>query len=320
MKHTTNLLGILAACIIAVSACGTAPPELPPDSPPAMSQLLASDEADDVLNRLTTYAWDDDGAAAATRFTWIGADAHATEAGAASQANQAAAVLAEFLLTHHNNLTAIKSGFLGSSKVTAAQLNPLLIRSYATALAPYIKDLAGGQDAAFQAPRTQVSDDPSALRGLLSVLVADPEAGRLIAESVQSAAEMYEDYAASAASDSDESVTDLRAAGSLLGAVAGAARQTGAEIPVSTGGEALNDMAVRTASTLLRSDPNPGEVGKYVRGGKLMPPAEVEREFSKNAMRTYFLDLQEYLSDRGFGDGLSAFNNAFRTSSGEDVQ
>lgn len=72
---------------------------------------------------------------------------------------------------------AVGSGFLGLSKVPAAQLNPMLIRSYAAALAPFFGDLVGGQQQAFDTVRTQVLADPSALRNLLSVLVADPEAG-----------------------------------------------------------------------------------------------------------------------------------------------
>ena len=92
-------------------------------------------------------------------------------------------------MANHDALTAVDSGFLGLSKVAAAQLNPLLIKSYAAALAPFLSDLVGGQQSAFDSLRIQVSDGPFALRNLLSVLVADPEAGRIAVEATHSAAE-----------------------------------------------------------------------------------------------------------------------------------
>ena len=75
MTRSTRILSILAAALIAVSACGTSPPELPPDSPSKMRSVLTGDGAEDVLKTLTTYDWDDGGAAAGARFTWVGQDA-----------------------------------------------------------------------------------------------------------------------------------------------------------------------------------------------------------------------------------------------------
>jgi len=314
MTRSTRTISILAALLIAVSACGSSPPELPPDSPSAMVEVLTGDTGNADLKKLTTYEWDDDGAAAGAQFTWIGQDA---DGAVAAQAAQAAAALAEFLIADHAALMAVGSGFLGLSKVPAAQLNPLLIRSYAAALAPFFGDLVGGQQQAFDTVRTQVLADPSALRNLLSVMVADPEAGRTAIEAVRLAAERYEDAAAAAPPESDESVADLTAAGSLLGAAFGAVKQAESDIPTRTSGEALNDMAVRIASLLVRSDPNPAKVSTYVQNGALMTPDEVERTFSNAAMRTYFLDLQDYISTKGFGDGLSAFQDAFRATSNE---
>ena len=170
------------------------------------------------------------------------------------------------------------SGFLGLSKVPAAQLNPLLIRSYATALAPHIGELVGGQQSAFDSLRTQVADDPLALRNLLSVFVADPEAGRTAVEAAHSAAEQYEDAAAAAPPGSDEAVADLRSAGSLLGAAYGAVKLAGSDIPTPCSVGATNEMAVRVAAILVPSDPNPARVSKYVQDGRLMTPSEVENK------------------------------------------
>lgn len=311
MTRSTRILSVLVAVLIAVSACGTSPPELPPDSPSEMVSVLTSDKGDDVLRNVTTYEWDDDGSAAAARFTWIGQDG-----GDTSQTTQAAAVLTEYLMSNHSALMAVDSGFLGLSKVSAAQLNPLLIKGYASALAPHLGELVGGEQAAFDSLRTQVTDDPLALRNLMSVFVADPEAGRTIVEAAHTAAEQYENAATAAPPGSDESVSDLRAAGSLLGAAYGAVKLAGSDIPTPPIGEATNNMAVRVAGILVPADPNPAKVSKYVQDGRLMSPAAVESTFSNTAMRTYFLDLQDYISAKGFGNGMSVFHEAFMTSSG----
>ena len=301
-----RLLSVLGAALITVSACGTSTPDLPPDSSSEMLTVL--DSGDNVLNNVTTHEWDDDGAAAGARFTWIGQDD--------SAANQGAAALAEYLIANHSKLTALGSGFLGLTKVPAAQLNPQLIRDYATALAPHLGELVGGNQSAFDSLRTQVAGDPAVLRNLLSVFVADPEAARTAVEATHTAAEKYEEAAAADPPDSDESVAALKAAGSLLGAAYGAVRLADSDIPTPSVGEATSQMAVRVAAILVPEDPNPAIVSKYVESGRLMSPADVESKFSATAMRTYYLDLQNYIGTKGFEDGQNAFFAAFNDSSG----
>ena len=143
-----------------------------------------------------------------------------------------------------------------------------------------------------------------------------PEAGRTAVESTHTTAEQYEEAAAAAPPDSDESVAALKAAGSLLGAAYGAVELANSDIPTPSSGPATNEMAVRIATILVPADPNPAIVSKYVRDGRLMSPAEVESKFSSTAMRTYYLDLQNYIGTKGFEDGHSAFFAAFMASSG----
>ncbi|MFI5506052.1 hypothetical protein ACIA48_01180 [Mycobacterium sp. NPDC051804] len=263
---------------------------------------------DDLLTNVTTYGWDDGGTAAGARFTWISQQDN--------DANQAAAALANFLMSNHTKLAALDSGFLGLTKVSAAQLNPQLVRSYATALAPHLGELVGGRQSAFDSLRAQVADDPLALRNLLSVFVADPEAGRTAVEATHASAEQYEEAAAADPPDSDESVAALKAAGSLLGAAYGAVELANSDIPTPSSGQATSEMAVRIAAILVPADPNPAIVSKYVQDGRLMSPTEVEKQFSSTAMRTYYLDLQNYIGTKGFEDGHNAFFAAFKDSSG----
>jgi hypothetical protein len=303
-----RLVGVFATALITVCACDTSTPELPPDSPPKMLSALISDRGEDVLNNVTTYEWDDDGAAAGARFTWIGDDD--------GDANQGAAILAEYLISNHGKLTALDSGFMGLTKVPATQLNPQLAHDYAIALAPHLGELVGGNQSAFDSLRTQVSDDPLTLRNLLSVFVADPESGRTAVEATQASAEQYEEAAAVAPPDSDESVAALRAAGSLLGAAYGAVKLGGSDIPTPSSGPAISDMAVRVATILVPADPNPAIVSKYVQDGRLLSPAEVESKFSSTALRAYYLDLENYIGTKGFEDGHNAFFTAFKDSAG----
>lgn len=308
MIRAVRILGGLAAALIAVSACSSSAPELPADSPSEMLSVLTSEQGSHDLNSVTTHEWDDDGAAAGARFAWIGQNG--------DDANRAAAVLTEYLIGHHSKLTALDTGFLGLTKVPAAQQNPRLVRDYATALAPHLGELVGGKQSAFDTLRTQVADDPLALRNLLSVFVADPEAGRTAVEAAHASAEQYEEAAAAAPPDSDESVAALKAAGSLLGAAYGAVELADNSIPTPSSGEAANEMAVRVAAILVPADPNPAIVSTYVQGGRLMPPAEVENKYSIAAMRTYYLDLQNYIGTKGFEDGHNAFFAAFKDSAG----
>ena len=311
-----RILSILTTVLIAVSACGTSRPELPPDSPSRMRSVLTSDGGRGVLKKVTTYDWDDAGAAPGARFTWIGQDAASSDRNACVPSDTSSGDTRRVPHSEPRSLAALDSGFLGLSKVPATQLNPLLIRSYATALAPHIGELVGGQQSAFDSLRTLVADDPLTLRNLLSVFVADAEAGRIVVEATHSVAEQYEDAAAAAPPGSDEAVANLRSAGSLLGAAYGAVKLAGSDIPTPTSGGATNGMAVRVAAILVPSDPNPAKVSNYVQAGRLMSPAEVESKFSKNVMRTYFLDLRDYISTKGFGDGLDGFFGAFMASSG----
>jgi hypothetical protein len=276
-----------------------------------MISVLTSDRGGDDLKRITTYEWDDDGAAAGARFTWIGADTSDSEASA-----QAAAVLTEFLLVNHSALMTVDSGFLGLSKTSAAQLNPVLIRSYAQALAPHLGELVGGHQSAFDVVRADIAGTPLALRNLLSVFVADPEAGRTIVEAAHVAAEQYQHDAATAPPGSDEAVAALTAAGALMGAAYGAVDLAGAHIPTPASGDAANEMAMRVAAALVPVDPNPAKVSTYVQDGRLMTPAEVENKYSTAALQTYFLDLGDYVSDKGFGEGMAAFHDAFMAHAG----
>ncbi len=306
MIRSVRLLVALAAALIAVSACGASTPELPPNSPAEMLSLLNAN--DDLLTNVTTYEWDDDGAAAGARFTWIsrGDD----------DADQAAASLAGYLMSDHTKLAALGSGFLGLTKVPAAQLNPQLIRDYAIALTPHLGELVGGRQSAFDSLRTQVVDDPLALRNLLSVFVSDPESGRTAIEATHASAERYEEAAAADPPDSDEAVDALKAAGSLLGAAYGAVELAASDIPTPPVGPADSEMAVRIATILVPADPNPAIVSKYVQDGRLMSPSEVESKFSSTAMRTYYLDLQNYIGTKGFENGQNAFSAAFTASAG----
>jgi hypothetical protein len=118
----------------------------------------------------------------------------------------------------------------GLSKVPAAQLNPLLMRSYASALVPHLDEQVGKKQDAFDSLRARSADEPLALRNVLSVFVADPESGRTIVEAAHTADEHYEEAAAAAPPGSDESVTHLTAAGCINSGSGGSQRGEGHQV------------------------------------------------------------------------------------------
>ena len=213
--------------------------------------MLTSDMGDDVLKKVTTYEWDDDGEPPGP--------IHADRLEMGRRFTDNAGRSGNRRVPHGEPQLSgrLDSGFLGLSKVPAAQLSPLLMRSYATALAPHIGELVGGH----RAPSTPSGRRWRTIRWrceiLVSVFVADPEAGRTAVEATHSAAEQYEIDAAAAPPDSDESVADLRAAGSLLGAAYGAVKLAGSDIPTPPVGEATNDVAVRVAATSFQRTRTP---------------------------------------------------------------
>jgi hypothetical protein len=311
-RRLAGLCFVLLLVLFGTQGCAKSSPTLPPDSPTKVHTLLAGASADDFLTQITTYAWNDDGAAAGARFSWISRDAAAKDASAAARAEQSADVLAEFLLNHHDELVSIRSGFLGLSKRTAAQENPILIRSYARALAPYLGRLVGHNGSAFESVQTAIASDPSALRDLLSVVVPDTEAGQTIARAANASAGSFEDAAVAAWSAGKDTTGDLTSAGTLLGSVAGAVQQAGSrDVRVPTTGETLNQLTVRIATTVVRTDPNPTAIQEYVQNGQLMDAAAVERALSADVLRSFFLTLRGYLNEKGFAESLNAFQDAY---------
>lgn len=321
MTRIVALICALLLTLSATAACGGNPPDLPPNSPRDVHRILTGDSATDFLTAITTHPWDDDGAAAGERFTWIGRDAASPNDDAAVRASQAAAAVADFLLAEHNDLMSVRAGFMGLTRTPAAQLNPALFRSFAVAVAPYLGRMVNGVDAEFAAVRDTVIHNPTALRNLLTVMMTDSEAANSLIQGANDAAGRLEDAATAAPPGSQDSVANLAAAGSLLGAAAGAAgqaRTTGISPPVVD--NAHNEMSIRIATVLVRVDPNPGTVSMYVRNGRLMTPADVEQQFGADELQAYYGTLTNYLTEKGFGEAIAAFENAFRTSSGETPQ
>jgi hypothetical protein len=141
-------------------------------------------------------------------------------------------------------------------------------------------------DAAFAVVHTATSTNPTSVRDLLSVVVADGDAGRMTAEAADSEAAELADDAATARAAGATPVPDLTSAGKLLGSVASAIALTESPAgPATKPGEALNYVTVRVAAAVERTDPTPTAVAEYLQNGRLIDPAIAEKTFGTDAMR-----------------------------------
>lgn len=206
----------------------------------------------------------------------------------------------------------IRYGLFGLSKMNAAQRNPELIRSYASALAPFLGDLVSGDNEDFASIRQVVAEDPVALRELLAVLVGDSAAGQTILDAGRVAMAGWTDDAFEAWRAGADVKPALSSAGKLLGSISGAVELTGvAGVDAPESGGAMNEVVLRLATAMVPRDPDPAIVRQYLQGGKLLGPAAVSEKFGSDQMSSYYLTVEEYVSAKGFGWAMSGFVNDF---------
>lgn len=86
--------------------------------------------------------------------------------------------------------------------------------------------------------------------------------------------------------------------------------------PTTTIVDAMNQTSFYIAEDLVRSDPNLGEMAQYVKAdGTLMKPEEIP----PNHQRRYFLDMQEYVENRGFDNALNTFYDQYQHAGGINI-
>lgn len=81
-------------------------------SPVAVHELITGPDGAAFLESISTYSWEDGGAAAAELFEWIRGDATSADTATATRAGETANALARFLSDNGDKLLDMSSGFL----------------------------------------------------------------------------------------------------------------------------------------------------------------------------------------------------------------
>src|SRR5262245_2020892 len=121
--------------VVSLAGCGRAP-ELPADDA-ATYQMVTGGDGQQFLRHISSHDWDDGGKAAADRLSWIARDARSADEAAARRAGEAAHAIATFLAENRDELSALPAGWFGLRHRPVGELNPELVRGYASALTPF---------------------------------------------------------------------------------------------------------------------------------------------------------------------------------------
>jgi hypothetical protein len=87
--------------------------------------------------------------------------------------------------------------------------------------------------------------------------------------------------------------------------------------PTTAVADAMNQTNFYIAEDLVRSDPNLGEMAQYVNPdtGELKKPEEIPA----TQLRDYYLDMQEYVENRGFDNAMDTFYKQYQNAGGINV-
>jgi hypothetical protein len=226
LPNRARVLVLIAIAALAVVACAR-PPALPADVGQTQSTLSGA-EGQDWLFQVSSYAWNDQGRAAADSLDWIAADATSPDPNTAEQAGQAAQAIAEFLVSRKEDLSQLSAGWLGLRKESLAELNPALLRAYSSVLKPYQGALVGDTTGVHGFVGLTDGGDSSKVRTLIAVLDSDTQAGEDFRQAAVGKIKAYlKGFAEGWAVDRRGDTALLHYAGTLAGAIAGGQSQSG---------------------------------------------------------------------------------------------
>lgn len=286
------------------TACSSAP-ALPTDrSPSATHDLLTGPNGQDFLESVSTYAWDDRGAATAGLIEWVAPDAVSPDERTAARAGETAAAIAHFLADRSPSLQAVDTGFLGSDVTTVGKLNPQLTQAFATALGPFQGAMVCDPRGVTGFPLLETPCEAAVLkaRPIFAALSTDPSAYAFFADAAHERVDGYlRTYADNDPTDvANPLPSALSYAGRLLGLVTAGARTTpnSSIEPPNIVDEMLHARYVMARAMLTRNSAL-AFPGDYVRNGELMTPDEVRDAFGTRGFENYSQALTSFLRANG---------------------
>jgi len=266
--------------------------------------LLTGPNGQDFLESVSTYAWDDRGAATSELIDWVAPDAASPDERTAARAGETAAALARFLADRNSSLQAVDSGFLGSDVTTVGKLNPQLTQGLATALGPFQGAMVCDPRGVTGFPLLETPCEAAVLkaRPIFAALSTDPSAYAFFADEAHERVDGYlRTYADNDPTDvANPLPSALSYAGRLLGLVAAGAR-TAPNSPIeppNMDDEILQARYVMVRAMLARNQAL-SFPGDYIRNGELLTPDEVRDAFGPNGSEKYSQALASFLRANG---------------------
>jgi hypothetical protein len=250
MRVKAAVFAVTVVLGVVLVACGRAP-TLPPDDT-ATYQLLTGGNGQEFLRQISSHDWDDGGQAAAERLSWIARDAESTDESTAKRAGEAAHEIAVFIAGNKDELSRLSSGWFGFQHRSVGELNPELVRGYASALSPFQGALVG--DVKSVSGFTIIGDgaDVSSARNVFAVIDTNTQAGKDFNDSAYQRVKDYlHTYAEAVAGGKREGLVALQHAAELAGVVDGGQRESGNEaIKTETAQHWMNWAGYEVASAM----------------------------------------------------------------------
>jgi len=229
VTHTKAVtLTVMLFVVATLGGCAQAP-DLPVDDA-ASYQQLTSENGQELLRRISFHDWNDEGRAAAEKFSWIARDAKSTDENVAKRAGEAAHAIASFIAANKDGLMRLSSGWFGLQHKSLGELNPDLVRGYATALTPFQGALVGDVKSVPGFAIIGDGVDVSSARNVFAVIDTDTQAGTEFRDAAYQRVKDYlHSYAEAASAGTRDGLVDLQHAAELAGVVDGGQRASGNE-------------------------------------------------------------------------------------------
>lgn len=302
----------LASVAVALLAgCSGDVPTLPPNAGATYEELTGAD-APEFLDRITTFAWDDGGEAAAKTLNWISADATSPDIEVARRSGEAAHSIATYLSDNESTLIdGLPSGLFGRDHESLGDRNPHLVRAYAAALTPFQGSMIGDTSGRHGfSPLLRGAGDYAPIRDVLSVIATDREAVGHFVEAAYRTVDAYtKSFAEAAAQQPPLPTDDLEYGARLAGVVYGGADSSNGDITARNSEQALTYAAYTIASAFR---PELGIIShEYFANGALLPPNRI----SDDQLKTYTSELRQFLNHNvTVGSALNNFTAQFNAA------
>lgn len=311
-------MGIFA---LSLGGCAPSTPDLPQDSSPEeVKALVASADGNSFLKQISTYHWDDRGAAAANLFTWIPEWAGSPDSHRQEVAGQTAYTVATFLGNESPSLLNIEMD-QDSQHLTIGDVNPTLVATYTNTVIPYLGSTVGDEPLprGFKQLDSLDSSMPRTY-SMLSVLSTDEASsaklGQAILELIKGYQKVITDELQSNDNDAANSATLKLARLVGLASSSGITPPESEPLSFNIGDEQteLDFILARASATGPNSDITP----RFFSGdNSLMPPGLVRTRLGEAAWEEYSGMLSRYVAR---SNDLRNISNSFAHTSDKIVK